>query len=277
MKTKTDFEKELLNTLSSLRDDEKVNPSVVYRQNTKVRLMNLITDEKKVEERKSNFIFIHNPKFAFRLAGMFLIILIFVSTGTILAAQSANPKNTLYPVKLASEDIALKLSPTPFKADIAVEIAKRRGDEITSEKNSDSKPEIKRGIDKYKESIDKARVLVPSNNIHLSDELKNEEGNLDELTRRYEDSGKTESQNNTEEKVRGASDFNNNSSEQKQELNNSETPTPIQQKSSTEKNGESANIQSSPSDSIEKTTQEIRNTIENGVRELTATPSPEEH
>lgn len=223
---KTDFEKDLINTLRSLKEDGDVNPSVFFRENTKVRLMNLISDQEKVLEKKPSFVFIKNPRFAFRLVGIFFIILVFISTGTILAAQSVSPKNNLYPVKLASEDIALKLSPSSFKANVAVEIAKRRGDEITLEKKSDSKPEIKHGIEKYKESINQARILVPSGNTNLNHELEHEESNLDELTNEYKNSGENENQINQEQGVKGTQE------QESSEIKIQESPKPSETNSS---------------------------------------------
>jgi len=259
----TDSEKDLINTLRSLKTNEGVNPSLFFKENTKVRLMNLISDEEKVLEENPSFVFVKNPKFAFRLAGMFLIILVFVSTGTILAAQSATPKNQLYPVKLASEEIALKLSPnSSLKADIAVEIAKRRGNEITLEQKSVNKSEIKQSIEIYKESIIQAKTLVPSDNTHLTNELRNEESNLDALTHRYEDS---------EQKVKGASDSKVNPPVQEQN-NPGIKPTPTQN-TDQEKSGENTIIQNSPSDSFDKTTQDIGDNVEKRVQDITATPS----
>lgn len=272
----TDSDQKIIDTLRSLKTNEEVNPSVFFKENTKVRLMNLISDEEKVLEKQPSFIFVKNPKFAFRLAGIFLIILVFISTGTILAAQSANPKNTLYPVKLASEEIALKLSSgSSLKANIAVEIAKRRGDEITLGQKSDSKSQIKQGIGTYRESINQARVLVPSNNTHLNNELKNEENNLDELTHRYEDSGQTENQINSKQKVEGASDSNTNPSGQNPEQQKSEVKSPVEQQiNNQETTKEEPKIQSSPSESFDKTIQDIRDNVEKSVQDITATPSP---
>ncbi len=265
---KTDFEKDLINTLRSFKTNEDVNPSVLFKENTKIRLMNLVSEQEKAAENKSGFVFVKNPKFAFRLAGIFLIVLIFISTGTILAAQSANPKNTLYPIKLASEEIALKLSPTPsLKANIAVGIAKRRGDEITIQQNTDSKSEIKYGIEKYKESINQAKQIVPSDNTHLTSELKNEEQNLDQLTHRYEE--------DSNQDVKGASDTNINSSEQNKEQIRSEIKLPVREQTTTqETNREEIRVQSSPSDNFNKTIQDIRDNVEKSVREITDTPSP---
>ncbi len=262
---KTDFDQDLIKTLRSFKTNENVNPSVFFRENTKVRLMNLISEEK-VLENKSSFVFIKNPKFAFRLAGAFLIILVFISTGTILAAQSVNPKNSLYPVKLASEDIALKLSPSSFKANVAVEIAKRRGDEIASQEKTNSKSEIKHGIKKYKESIDQARILVPSGNTNLNHELEHEESNLDELTNKYKNSGQNENQSNREREVKGASD-----SESKQlELNTEE-------KSSEQKIQESPRpIETNSSQSIEKTIEETKTNVEHEIQNVISPQTSEE-
>jgi hypothetical protein len=260
----TDFDQELMNTLHSLKTNGEFNPSLFFKENTKVRLMNLISDEGKVMEKKPGFVFVKNPKFTFRLAGIFIIILALISTGTILAAQSATPKSQLYPVKLASEEVALKLSPNAsFKADIAVEIAKRRGNEITSEQKSVNKSEIKQGIEIYKESIIQAKTLVASDNTHLTNELKNEENNLDELIHMYEDSG---------QKVKGASDLRVNP--QTEEQNNSEVKLTPTQNRGTDKNGENTIIQNSPSGSFNRTIQDIRDNVEKSVQEITATPSP---
>lgn len=266
MNTRTNLDQELLDLLSNLKQDESVNPSVVYKQNTKVRLMNLIADEEKIIERKSSFVFIRSPKFAFRLAGVFLIIFIFISTGTILAAQSANPKNTLYPVKLASENIALKLSPTPFKANVAVEIAKRRGSEVTVGKKSENNSEIQQGIEKYKESINQAKIFVPSSNTRLHTELEHEENNLNELTRQYEDFEKTDNNTNNEERVKGTSDF------KPQTLNQN-----TQLKSDENKALESPKpTETSTSQSIERTINETRESIEHEIQNAFSPQTSEE-
>ena len=273
---KTDFDQELINTLRSLKTEENVNPSVIFRENTRTRLMNLISDGTSAPEDKHAFVFFRNPAFAFKTVGIMFLILLILSTGTILAAQSSNPKNTLYPVKLASEEVALALSPASLKGSVAVEIAKRRGDEITLQQKTDSKSEIKQGLETYRESINQAKILIPSNNQHLSSELKNEESNLDELTHQYENSKESENRNNNEQKVKGASDSNNNQSEQNSKQNNSATPIPTQDTGS-EKNSEGTRIQNSPSDNIDKTIQEIKNSTEDNLQFLTATPNPEKN
>ena len=242
----TDFDQDLINTLRSLKTEKRANPSVFFKENAEIRLMNLIADEEKVLEKKPGFVFVKNPKFAFRLAGVFLIILIFISTGTILAAQSATPKDKLYSVKLASEEIALKLlPPSSLKANVSVEIVKRRADEIDSEKKNNDKAEIKQGIARYKNSIKEAKKW---NHQSL---LEEDEKNLDSLTAEYEDL-KKENNPASEEKVKGASDSNINLLEQSRE--NSGIKSPIEQTNNQE------------------TIKEETKTTE----ELTATPSPEE-
>lgn len=251
---KTDFDQDLINTLHSLKRDEDVNPSVSFRENTKVRLMNLISDQEKVLENKPSFVFIKNPKFAFRLAGIFLIILVFIFTGTILAAQSATPKNQLYPVKLASEEIALKLSPSSsLKANIAVEIVRRRASEIDSEKQKGNKSEIKQGITRYKNSIEEAKKWNPQSL------LRDDEKKLESLTTEYNNS-------TPEEKVKGASDSNINSSGQNLEQKR-ETKLPTEQQNNNQETiREETKTQSSTPDSLDRT-----------IQNLTATSSAERH
>jgi hypothetical protein len=239
---KTDFEKDLINVLRSLKTDENVNPSVFFRGNTKVRLMNSISKEKPVTEKGHGFVFFRNPALAFRTVGILIIIFLILSSGTILAAQSVTPKNKLYPVKLESEQILLNITPfSSWKAKLTVEIVKRRANEIDSEKKSGDKPEIKQGLTRYKNSIENAKKF---NHENL---LRSDEENLNSLTTEYNNS-------TSEEKIEGGSDSNVNSSGRDIE----------QQNNTQEIIREEIKTQSSPSDNIERS-----------IRNLIITPSPE--
>ncbi len=199
MKTEIDLDQQLINTLRSLKAEEDANPSVVFRNNAKIRIMNQISEASPAFEFKRNFALFRKP--AFRFAGVLVLLFLVLSSGTILAAQGANPNSQLYPIKLASENAVMAALPnSPLKADIALSIAQRRAEEINSEKQTGNITEIKKGIQRYSQSITSAKDISNEiNNSNFNRQISEQENNLNKLILEYESKngdGK-EKQNNT--------------------------------------------------------------------------------
>ncbi len=186
MKTEIDLDQQLINTLKSLKAEEDANPSVVFRNNAKIRIMNQITEASPTFESKRNFALFRKP--AFRFAGVLVLLLLVLSTGTILAAQGANPNSQLYPIKLASENAVMAALPnSPLKANVALAIAQRRAEEINSEKQTGNITEIKKGIQRYSQSITSAKsVSNEINNSNFNRQISEQENNLNKLILEYE-------------------------------------------------------------------------------------------
>ena len=59
-----------------------------------------------------------------------ILLLVLTTGGTVYAAQSAKPGDPLYGVKVASERVALRLAPSPWKDDVVEVILNRRVAEV---------------------------------------------------------------------------------------------------------------------------------------------------
>lgn len=193
---KNNLDQNLIQKLKKLKYSEEINLSSNARDNIKIRIFNQIVDAKAPEKKES--LFFAKPKFAFKTVSFLSLSLLILSTGTILAAQSANPNNPLYAVKLASENAALNLAPTPFKANIAYQVVKRRESEVADEEKTGNKNQISKGLQRYKDSINSAKGFV-SHSPDLSDKLKIQEDSFERLSKKYEDS-QNQSSNGDESK-----------------------------------------------------------------------------
>ena len=260
MKNKIDLEQELLENLKALKKKEYANPSLLFRENSKKRLMNIISDEASVENKASSFVFFRNPKFAFRFATALIIIFLITSSGTILAAQNASPNSSLYPLKLASEKTLLNISPTSsLKAKVSVEIVKRRESEISPEHKETSTAQYKSELDRYRESIEEAKKY------NSAKELEDDEKNLEEL---LQSSKKQDTQEKPQNTI-------------KPRINEQ----PIEQDKQEVKSAESQNVTShtetntsvtNQTESVQKTIDEVKTNIENALQNPTSSPSHEQ-
>lgn len=260
MKNEIDLEQELLESLKSLKKNEHANPSLLFRKNSKKRLMNIISDEASVENNARSFVFFRNPKFAFRFATALIIIFLLTSSGTILAAQNASPNSSLYPLKLASEKTLLNISPTfSLKAKVSVEIVKRRGNEISPEHKTTSTAEYKNELDRYRESIEEAKKY------NSAKELEDDEKNLEKLLQNTRGKGAEEKPQSTiKPRI----------NEQEVEQNKQEVKSAESQNTTihTETNASKTN----QTESVQKTIDEIKTNTENALQNPISSPNHEQ-
>ena len=259
MKNETDLNN-LEELLKTFKTKEDAIPSEIFRQNTRIRILNQIS---KGPSLNKNFSLKRNRFFSFRFALALVLILLMVSTGTILAAQSAGPGSGLYPIKIASENAALTLSPSSLKPKIALEIVKRRAGEISSEQNG----QLQQGIIRYKNSIDEAKTITPSNQSDINKELSNEEKNLNGLLEQYGNNKEKENQNRVNQNEQKQTNFDEvkpSATEKSPDNGNTENITPKPQASKQPEASPTFN----PVENVQKG-------IENTIHDLTATPSPE--
>lgn len=120
--------KDILITLKSLKELKMASPNPTFKQNAKSRLIERIKLDQNMTvsyaPRVSN-------RFVYPFA--FAVFLLFSASGTVFAAQSSNPNEFLYPVKIASEKVALAItSPIPsLNSQVAELVEKRRVEETT--------------------------------------------------------------------------------------------------------------------------------------------------
>lgn len=104
---------------------------------------------------KNNFF----RKYAFAVVFSILLLLGFSS---VVSAQKSRPGDTLYPVKIASENMATFINPS-FKN----EIIKRRSDEIKSLSRENNSTEFHEAVKSYEKELDD-NSKINSNNIEES-------------------------------------------------------------------------------------------------------------
>ena len=115
-------------------DSQKASSTVKPRPEFKARARyelqsQLHAKERKTEPKKTSFIH-WMPRWAVAVASVILIFLV-AGTGTVAASTSSMPDDTLYPVKLAAEQVRLGLTRGDIKkARVNVRLADRRVKEI---------------------------------------------------------------------------------------------------------------------------------------------------
>jgi len=125
---------ELAPLLRVAADSQKASSAVKPRPEFKARARyelqsQLHAKERKTEPKKTSFIH-WMPRWAVAVASVILIFLV-AGTGTVAASTSSMPDDTLYPVKLAAEQVRLGLTRGDIKkARVNVRLADRRVKEI---------------------------------------------------------------------------------------------------------------------------------------------------
>lgn len=169
-----DIEKILL----SLKNNPESRPTAGFRTNARIRILNTIASAPMPIPSP-----IHRPiwvTYAFRFA----VLAFFLIGGTVYAAQSSNPNDILFPVKVLSERAALTLSPTKTtKTTVANTIIQRRAGELEQAQQNGNKEEIRQTVTSYESTVSEIR-----NNSHVSrDEIEREVKKHESLIRESND------------------------------------------------------------------------------------------
>lgn len=155
-------ENELIQRLQSLRGHPMAQPDAAFAKNARIRILNRIRVSRTPQQ---------SPSWVRRLWQIALAALAapaLLGVG-VVAAQGSNPHDVLYPIKIASEKVALTLSPDPkTKTNVATTIIDRRAQEITAATASADRTELDDRIHIYKETI---RSIQQTKNIS-EDEIK---------------------------------------------------------------------------------------------------------
>lgn len=141
--------KPLLLTALAVKKAVSLQPSTEVASRVRYR----INSEINTAKVKRGFSF--NPRWAITIAGILVFLL--GGSGTLAAAASSMPDSALYPVKLATEEIQVKLTPSKIaRAELFVKQADRRVAEIAYMANEDN-PEK---VEQLTQSLDKALTNV---------------------------------------------------------------------------------------------------------------------
>src|SRR5690242_13348463 len=135
--------------LKNMHHIKQAHPSDAFRKNARIRIMNTITTP-----RAFKLSWYQKPRVAGYIAGSAIATFIF-SAGTVFAAQSSLPNALLYPIKIASEKVALTLSPsTSLKTTVASSIISRRIDELKEAQKSGNEKAIDESITNFNNELD---------------------------------------------------------------------------------------------------------------------------
>ena len=142
---------ELEQILRNFKNDGGVSPDASFRTNARIRILNTVSGQARSVPGVNTRSFF--TSFAFRIAA----ILLFLSGGTIVyAAQSSNPSDALYSIKVASERTAMTLSPSgSLKTEVAATIISHRADEIVHAQKEGNKKALQQSVTSYKETVGK--------------------------------------------------------------------------------------------------------------------------
>jgi hypothetical protein len=125
----------------------------------------------------------HSEPESFRDTRRYHIIRWFVSlgtavslagTGVVYAAQGSTPGSTLYPLKVASEQVAVTLSPTKkIKTEVMTTIIDRRASEIAHLEDAHKKRDIPKALDAYEKTVKNAtraaHISLPDVDAHVEE------------------------------------------------------------------------------------------------------------
>lgn len=135
--------------LRSLKNE--IVPDVTFKQNTRIGLLNRISSSQSVPASRR-----YSGVFAKPFQSVLASLLIFLlgGAGTVFAAQSSLPSDTLYPVKTASEHVLLTVSPTSYyKGQVALLIADRRVNELKRLNALGRNHQIPNAVAAYEQSV----------------------------------------------------------------------------------------------------------------------------
>jgi len=93
------------------------------------------------------------PLFVFRLAIASFLVVFLVSGGAVFASKGSLPGDFLYPVKIALEEVRIRL--TDDSADLRIRLTEQRLKEIQELKEKEDQ-DIEKAASEYKKAIDKA-------------------------------------------------------------------------------------------------------------------------
>lgn len=119
--------KPLLETALAVKETSAVQPRAEFKARARYQFRSALQEATAVPKRRPFFGWL--PRWATVVTAV--LVLLLAGGGTVFAAASSMPGSPLYPVKLATEQVQLVLTPSQLgKANLCAEFADRRVDEI---------------------------------------------------------------------------------------------------------------------------------------------------
>jgi hypothetical protein len=119
--------KPLLETALVVKETSAVQPRAEFKARARYQFRSALQEAAAVPKRRPFFGWL--PRWATVVTAV--LVLLLAGGGTVFAAASSMPGSPLYPVKLATEQVQLVLTPSQLgKANLCAEFADRRVDEI---------------------------------------------------------------------------------------------------------------------------------------------------
>lgn len=186
--------KELIKFLNSLKGADWAKPSDSFKHNARIRLLNIITDQTRRQE-PTYLRPVGKLLKSWRLATVFGLILFFLSSASVIAAQSSLPGDKLYPLKIASEQALLAVTPfQAWKIRLASNFANRRLEEMFKTAQEEKAPvpletpapqnaPSEQSVQNQQEDIKKTQEKnenIPSSNT-VTEELKQVQDTINQL------------------------------------------------------------------------------------------------
>ncbi len=136
--------------LKDLHHLPAATPQASFRTNARIRLLNLLSAPAAAFPRPAMAI----RSQVLRWAGAFALAIFILGTGAVYASQSSLPGTPLYPVKIASEKVALGLAPTgQIKTAVATSMIDRRADEVNKLHQEGTTEETRVAVQNYTQTV----------------------------------------------------------------------------------------------------------------------------
>lgn len=136
----------LLQTVLASKKAISIEPRPEFREKARRQFQSALQEMAQKRERRFSF-FNLQPQWATAIIGV--IILVLASSGTVVAAGNSMPDGALYPVKLATEAVRLKLTPSTLgKAALYVSMIDKRVTEIIRMADKGKPEQVEQAADK---------------------------------------------------------------------------------------------------------------------------------
>jgi len=148
--------KPLLQAALATREALAIHPRPEFRAQARYQLRSALQE---MEHKRGRLLFGWLPRWATAL--IMILAILMVGGGTVAAASGIMPDEFLYPVKLATEQVWLTLTPSASgKAEIYVKLADRRVTEIVRMANENKPEQIEQTTQRLRSCLTKIAILV---------------------------------------------------------------------------------------------------------------------
>lgn len=122
----------------------------------------------------------------FQLVTALSLVVLLVGSGTVYAAQWAKPQDALFPVKVLSEQVAVRLAPTKaIRQTVAQTVMERRLEELKSAGKTNDKKTIDGAIEEYRKSREDIATTADTKDQHLKQELEKHDEEFRQFINRH--------------------------------------------------------------------------------------------